>query len=158
MLRFVYKIGVFCFKLIVLCSIITLAILAFPVSWVAITVVAIVYVLAIALWLYTVQGRFYRVLKSQKSRLTAIAGHGCRRRKRISDDQDHRNMADLLKIVHTTLNDRKNEIPINILVRIRIMLQECKKELDFDKTLRLYQIVVEVEPSLLNDALNGRNT
>ena len=67
-------------------------------------------------------------------------------------------MADLLKIVHTTLNDRKNEIPINILVRIRIMLQECKKELDFDKTLRLYQIVVEVEPSLLNDALNGRNT
>lgn len=158
MLRLVYKIGVICFKLIALCSIIPLAIVVFPVSWIALTLVAMGYAIGIGFWLYTVQGELYRVLKSQKARLTAIALRGHRKRKLISDDQDRRNMVDLVKIVQTTLNARKDEIPINILVRIRLMLRECKKDLDFNKTLRLYQIVVEVEPGLLGDAISGRNT
>ena len=157
MLRLVSKIGVFCFKLILLCSAIPLVIVALPFSWIAITVIAIGYSLGIGLWLYTAQGRFYRILKSQKSRLKAISRRGLRKRKRISDDRNSRNMSALLKIVQTTLNDRKDEIPINILVQIRLMLRECKKDLDFEKTLRLYHIVVEVEPALLSDALNGRN-
>ncbi len=67
-------------------------------------------------------------------------------------------MADLLEIIQLTLDDRKEEIPITILVRIRLMLRECKKNLDFEKMLRLYEIVVKVEPALLSDVLNGRNS
>jgi len=158
MFRLVRKICVLCFKLIAICSIIPLAIVVFPLSWIVITMVATGYLLAIGLWLYTVHGRFYRTLKSQKSQLIAIARSGYRKRKRISDDKDRRNMADLLKIVQTTLNDRKDEIPINVLVRIRLMLRDCKKDLDFEKTLRLYQVVVEVKSALLSDALNGPST
>ncbi|GEM_PF-6120968 len=156
--RFIFKIVAFSLRLIVFFGFIPLALLVLPISWGAITLVVLSYIAGIGVWLSTVQGKLYWVLKSQKSRLIGIALRGYRKRKMISDSRDRRNMADLIKIVQNTLNDRKDKIPIHIWVRIRLMLQECKKDLDFNKAMRLYQILVEVEPTLLGDVLNRQNT
>ena len=99
-------------------------------------------------WLGTVEGRFYRCAQKNERYKEKIRKKELVRRIRLSRLSDRQNIRELISIIRAELEKRKNDIRINISVLARIKLQECRRTLDFDAAMDLYQTLAHASGSI----------
>ncbi|MCI0653681.1 MAG: hypothetical protein L0Y39_04305 [Methylococcaceae bacterium] len=105
------------------------------------------------LWYGGPQGRLYRYTKKVAKRKGQIEETERMRRIKLSRRSDQQNIGELTSMVFEELDQRKQEIMIDISVLARIQLRECIEKMDFQSAMEIYQALTQTPADTLNQRL-----
>lgn len=104
-------------------------------------------------WYATPAGRIHRRSKQFEKRIEKIKSRARMRRTRLSRRSDQQNIKELVAIVRKKLDQRKNDILINLRVLVRIQLSDCMRKSDFSTALEIHQALSQTDADMSNHLL-----
>ncbi|MGH8549648.1 MAG: hypothetical protein ACRERU_13810 [Methylococcales bacterium] len=105
------------------------------------------------IWYMTREGRLYRHSRKMEKRKEKISKKERIRRVQLSRRRDQQNIGELISIVQAEMDRYKNEIMIDVSVLARIQLRDCRRELDFDTAIEIYQSLSQTQAGSINQRL-----
>jgi hypothetical protein len=105
------------------------------------------------IWYLTAAARKERLTKKFEKRKEKIRQQERMRRIALSQRSDRKKLDELSALIRKKMNQRKHELMVNVAVRARMQLQDCKRNLDFDSALGIYQTLADSDAWTINQRL-----
>ncbi len=105
------------------------------------------------LWYRTAEARIERGYKRFNQRKEKIKQRERMRRIALSRRSDRQKLEELIAIIGKKLDQRNNELMINVSVLARMQLRDCKRNLDFETAFGIYQTLADAQAWTINQRL-----